>query len=114
MEMQFKLSQKEFQRLINFHKKMGIKNGRKKLKQLKIPTKCLTIEQILEMHKPIHLDLQGSFYTMPRYSSHQLRDILISLNKTNQLTVWLEGNYSDQKHNTRVKKMEAKKSAVQK
>ena len=93
---------------------MGIKNGRKKLKQLKIPTKCLTIEQILEMHKPIHLDLQGSFYTMLRDSPHQLKNILMSLNQTNQLTVWLEGKYSDQKHNTHVKRMEAKKLAVQK
>lgn len=93
---------------------MGIKNGRNKLKKLKTPTKFVTIKQILEMKKPIHLDLQGSFYTMLRDSPHQLKDILLSLNETNQLTVWLEGNYSDQKHKTHLKRMEAKKLAVQK
>ena len=93
---------------------MGIKNGRKKVMESKVPFQCLTTMQIMEMNLPIHLDLQGSFYTLLRDFPHQLENILLSLNRKDKLKVWLEGGYSDQKHDTHLNRMEAKKLAVQK
>ena len=94
--------------------KMGIKNGRARLIQLKVKNKIKSISEIKEMNLPIHLDLQGSFYTLLRDFPHQLKNILLSLNEKNQLKVWLEGGYSDQKHDTHSNRTEAKKLAVQK
>ena len=93
---------------------MGIKNGRARLIQLKVKNKIKSISEIQEMNLPIHLDLQGSFYTLLRDFPLQLKNILLSLNEKNQLKVWLEGGYSKQKHDTHLNRMEAKKLAVQK
>jgi hypothetical protein len=81
---------------------MGIKDGRKKIKQLKVPFKCMTIKQILEMNKLIHLDLLGSFYTVLRDCPHSIKNIVLSLNESKKLLVWLDGKPTNQKKYTHV------------
>ena len=45
--------------------KMGIKNGRKKVMESKVPFQCLTTMQIMEMNLPIHFhDLHKDLFTL--------------------------------------------------
>ena len=45
---------------------MEIKNGRNKLIQLKVPVKHLSMDQLLALEKPLHLDLFGAFFVIDR------------------------------------------------
>ena len=83
---------------------MGIKNGRKKIIQLKVPVKHLSMDQLLSLGKPIHLDLFGAFFVQLRDAPLTLAKTLKDLNANNKLTVWIDGAGTQEKletHHTR-------------
>ena len=90
---------------------MGIKNGRNKLIQLKVPVKHISIEQLVALGKPMHLDLLGAFFIQLRDAPLSLARTLNELNARGNLKVWIDGPGSQEKLNSHYERTLAKISA---
>jgi hypothetical protein len=93
---------------------MGIKNGRNKLIQLKVPVKHLSMDQLLALEKPLHLDLFGAFFVQLRDAPLTLAKTLKDLNGKNNLTVWIDGARTQEKLETHHARTLAKITALKK
>ena len=90
---------------------MGIKNGRNKLIQLKVPVKHLSMEQLVAMGKPLNLDLFGAFFIQLRDAPLSLAKTLNDLNARGNLKVWIDGPGSQEKLETHYERTLTKISA---